>query len=54
MKSSKKEYNAVKAIQAMEALSREAEKNGTAEMTLEEINQEIEAARSKKEGQKKY
>ena len=38
------------AIRAMEELSREAEKNGTAEMTLDEINAEIRAARLEREG----
>lgn len=41
----KQEYKAASAVRAMELLSREAEKNGTSEMRLDEINAEIQAAR---------
>lgn len=39
-------YKAEAAVRAMRELSREAEKNGTANMTLDEINAEINAARN--------
>ncbi len=38
-------YNGYKGILAMQQLSEEAKRNGTADMTLEEINEEIAAAR---------
>lgn len=40
-----KPYDGYKGILAMRQLSEEAERNGTASMTLEEINEEIAAAR---------
>lgn len=40
-------YKAGKGYQAMLKLGEEAKKNGTANMTLEEINAEIEAVRQK-------
>lgn len=39
------EYKAHEAVLAMEEISRQARQNGTSEMTLEEINAEIEAVR---------
>ena len=42
----RQEYQATRAVRAMQQLSQEAEKNGTADMSLEEINSEIDAARS--------
>lgn len=39
-------YKAEAAVRAMRELSREAEKNGTANMKLDEINAEIKAARN--------
>ena len=41
----KKDYQATRAVRAMEQLSAEAEKNGTADMSIEEIDEEISAAR---------
>lgn len=41
----KQNSKAEQAIWAMRELSREAEENGTSEMTLDEINTEIEAVR---------
>ena len=46
----KQEYKATRAVCAMELLSQEAEKNGTSEMSLEEINAEIQAARLEQAG----
>ena len=46
----KQEYKATRAVRAMELLSQEAEKNGTSEMSLEEINAEIRAARLEQAG----
>ena len=46
----KQEYKATRAVRAMELLSQEAEKNGTSEMSLEEINAEIQAARLEQAG----
>ena len=43
----KQEYKAEKAVSAMEKLSAEAQKNGTSNMSLDEINQEIYAVRNK-------
>ena len=43
----KQEYNAEKAVSAMEKLSAEALKNGTSNMSLDEINKEIYAVRGK-------
>lgn len=40
-----KPYNGYKGVLAMRQLSEEAQRNGTANMTLEEINAEIAAAR---------
>ena len=37
------------ALRAMETLSRQAQENGTANMTLEEVNTEIAAARAERE-----
>lgn len=42
----KQEYRADRAVRAMQAISDEAQRNGTAEMTLEEINAEIAASRT--------
>lgn len=47
----KKPYNGYKGVLAMRQLSEEAARNGTAEMTLEEINEEIAAARRERAGQ---
>ena len=44
----KQDYQATRAVRAMEQLSREAEENGTADMSLEEINAEIAAARNER------
>lgn len=41
----KQEYRATRGVLAMRQLGEEAQRNGTAEMTLEEINAEIDAAR---------
>lgn len=41
----KQNCKAINAIRAMELLSREAEKNGTSEIRLDEINAEIQAVR---------
>ena len=43
----KQDYKAEKAVSAMEKLSTEALKNGTSNMSLDEINKEIYAVRSK-------
>ena len=40
------EYKAYDAISAMRRMSHDAEEGGAAEMTLDEINAEIEAVRS--------
>ena len=42
----RQEYQATRAVRAMQQLSQEVDNNGTAGMSLEEINSEIEAARS--------
>ena len=42
----KQEYRADLAIRAMQNLSEAAQQNGTADMSLEEINAEIEASRA--------
>ena len=42
----KSEYRAERAVRAIQSLSDTARKNGTAEMTLDEINAEIAAART--------
>ncbi len=39
------------AVRAMQQLSEAAQKNGTSEMTLDEINAEIQAVRAKVKGQ---
>ena len=43
------EIKAEKAMKALLALNREAERNGTSEMSLDEINAEIEAVRKARE-----
>lgn len=42
----KQDYKAERAVSAMQSLSDTAQKNGTAGMTLDEINAEIAAARA--------
>lgn len=42
----KQDYKAERAVSAMQSLSDAAQKNGTAGMTLDEINAEIAAARA--------
>lgn len=42
----KQDYTAERAVRAMQSLSDAAQKNGTAGMTLDEINTEIAAARA--------
>lgn len=42
----KHDYKAERAVRALHQLSDEAQKNGTADMTLEEINAEIAAVRA--------
>ena len=42
----KQDYKAERAVRAMQSLSDAAQKNGTAGMTLDEINAEIAAARA--------
>ena len=44
----KNDYKAERAVRALHELSSTAVKNGTSEMTLEEINAEIDAVRGKK------
>ena len=44
-----KEYMAYEAIQAMKRMSDDAQKAGIANMTLEEINAEINAVRSQQQ-----
>lgn len=44
----KKEYKAERAIRAMQSLSDAAQKNGTADMSLDEINAEIAASRAER------
>lgn len=44
----KKDYQATRAVRAMEQLSAQAQENGTADMTLDEINAEIGAAREER------
>lgn len=46
-----KPYNGYKGVLAMRQLSEEAKRNGTANMTLEEINEEIAATRREKANQ---
>ena len=43
-----KPYDGERAVRAMHQLSEEAKRNGTAGMTLEEINEEIAAARKER------
>ena len=43
----KQEYKAEKAVSAMKKLSAEAQKGGTSNMSLDEINQEIYAVKNK-------
>ena len=45
------EHKATAAVAAMKRMSRDAEKAGAADMTLEEINAEIAAVRSGKESE---
>ena len=45
---SKSDFKAERAEKALHELSNAAAKNGTSEMTLEEINAEIDAVRKKK------
>lgn len=42
----RQDYKAERAVRAMQSLSEEAQRNGTADMTLDEINAEIAAARA--------
>lgn len=44
-----KPYDGIKGVLAMHQLSEEAKQNGTVNMTLEEINEEIAAARRERE-----
>ena len=44
----KQDYRADRAVRAMRAISDEAQRNGTAEMTLDEINAEIAASRTER------
>jgi len=44
----KDEYKAERVVRAMQSLSDAAKQNGTAEMTLDEINAEISAARAER------
>ncbi len=44
----KSEYRAERAVRAMQSLSNAARRNGTAEMTLDEINAEIASARAER------
>lgn len=44
----KDEYKADRAVRAMQSLSDTARQNGTAEMTLDEINAEISASRAER------
>ena len=46
------EYKSNIGIRAMHSIGEEAKKNGTSEMTLEEINAEIAAARAEMEERK--
>ena len=48
----KQDYKADMALRAMYSLGEEAKKNGTADMTLDEINAEITAAREERNGGK--
>lgn len=45
----KEDYKCNRAVRAMHTLSEAAKKNGTANMTLEEINAEIAAARAERD-----
>lgn len=45
----KQDYKAERALRAMYSLGEEAMKNGTAEMSLDEINAEISAARAERD-----
>lgn len=47
------DYKSDRAVRAMYAASEQARKNGTADMTLEEINAEIAAARAERDARKK-
>jgi len=47
-----KPYNWHKGVLAMRQLSEEAKQNGTSNMTLEEINEEIDAARRERAAEK--
>ena len=44
----KEDYKSSRAVRALHQLSDEAKRNGTANMTLEEINAEIDAARQER------
>lgn len=44
-----KPYDGIKGVLALHQLSEEAKRNGTANMTLEEINEEIAAARRERD-----
>ena len=44
----KQDYRADRAVRAMRAISDEAQRTGTAEMTLDEINAEIAASRTER------
>jgi len=48
MASRKTPYNAERGYRAMVEIGEEAQKNGTSEMTLDEINAEIEASRKER------
>lgn len=47
MKLPKQNVNAERAVRAMQEISEYAAKNGTSELTLDEINEEISAVRNK-------
>jgi len=47
-----KPYNGYKGVLAMQQLSNEAKQNGTANMTLEEINEEIDTAQRERTAEK--
>lgn len=49
----REDYKCSRAVRAMHAQGEAAKKNGTADMTLEEINAEIAAARAEREALKK-
>ena len=47
----KEPYRAERGYRAMQEISEAAEKNGISDMSLEEINAEIEASRAERDGQ---